>query len=88
MPLVLMRNADADFHVMSGSLQVSRIYKRQTVRPEIQWLWALNGVYGGPDAMRITGMTETLDQAQAELKESWEKGTAWANLQESTKGLT
>jgi hypothetical protein len=84
MPLVLMRNAEADFDVMSGRLRVGRIYKRQTPRPEIQWLWALNGVYGGPDAMRITGMTETLDQAQAELKESWEKWTAWANLQDST----
>lgn len=84
MPLVLMRNAEDDFHVMSGGLRVGRIYKRESARPEMQWLWALNGVYGGPDAMRIAGIAATLDQAQADLKESWAKWTAWANLQDST----
>ena len=84
MPLVLIPNAENDFNVMSGGLCVGRIYKRDSRgRPELQWLWALNGVYGGPDAMRITGMTTTLDHAQTELKESWEKWTAWANLQDS-----
>jgi hypothetical protein len=68
MPLVLIRNADADFHVMSGSLRVGRIYKRQTARPEIQWLWALNGVYGGPDAMRITGKTSSSAERVLRLK--------------------
>ena len=85
MPLVLMRNAEDDFNVMSGKLCVGRIYRRDSRgNPQMQWLWALNGVYGGPDAVRIAGITGTLDQAQAELKESWEKWMAWANLQDST----
>jgi hypothetical protein len=88
MPLVLKRNFQAlddssDDHVMSGELRVGRIYKRVTAgRPELQFLWAINGVYGGPDGMRVAGMTATLDQAQAELQENWEKWLAWASLQE------
>ena len=54
----------------------------------MQWLWALNGVYGGPNAMRITGTTATLDLAQTELNESWGKWTAWANLQDSSSTST
>jgi hypothetical protein len=85
MPLVLIQNAKDDFNVMSGKLCVGRICRRNTPgRPEMQWLWALNGVHGGPDAMRIAGITGTLDQAQTELNESWVKWTAWANLQDST----
>jgi hypothetical protein len=44
-------------------------------------------VYGGPDAMRISGITATLDQAQTEMKGSWEQWMAWANLQDATPPL-
>jgi hypothetical protein len=88
MPLILTRNAEGlptDYHIMSGGLRVGRIYKREFPKtPEMQWLWALNGVWGGPRAIRISGMTATLDQAEAELKESWARWTAWANLEDST----
>jgi len=83
MPLALIQTSKDDFNVMSGRLCVGRIYRRARGTAKMQWLWALNGVYGGPDAMRITGTTATLDQAQTELKESWGKWTAWANLQDS-----
>jgi hypothetical protein len=88
MPLKLMQNSEtqksSDFFVMSGNLRVGRIYRHEnTRRPETEWLWALNGVYGGPKSMRITGMTATLDQAQAELKASWEIWMSWASLQEA-----
>jgi hypothetical protein len=88
MPLVLKRNLQTqddafDNHVMSGELRVGRIYRRDIAsRPELQFLWAINGVYGGPDGMRVSGITPTVDQAQAELQENWEKWLAWAGLQE------
>jgi hypothetical protein len=70
-----------DFHVMHGGLRVGDIYKRQAAhRAETQWLWALNGVPDGPAGLRITGMTETRDQAQAQMSESWQQWLAWASL--------
>ena len=47
MSIVLKPNAAAtdDYHVMHGELQIGQIYKRKAaIRPEAQWLWALNGV--------------------------------------------
>jgi hypothetical protein len=68
---------------MSGELRVGRIYKRETAgKPELQFLWALNGVFGGPNEMRVAGMAATFEHAQAALQENWEKWLAWAKLQE------
>jgi hypothetical protein len=49
MSLMLKPNgAASDFHVQHGDLQVGQIYKRKVaLRPEAQWLWALNGVPPG-----------------------------------------
>ena len=91
MPLTLRRNPDSalerrqsDHLVMSGELQVGRIYKREsTINADSQWLWAINGVQrAGPDVMRVAGMTATLETAQAELSENWQKWLAWAHLHE------
>ena len=88
MPLALMRNFEAlqdatDYHLMSGDLRVGRIYERATEgKPEFRFLWALNGVFGGPHDMRVAGMAATFDQAQAVLQENWDKWLAWAKLQE------
>ena len=68
-----------NFFAMSSNLKVGRIYKR----PETGWLWALNGVYGGPKSMRIAGMAATREQAQSELQTSWEAWMAWAGLQDA-----
>jgi hypothetical protein len=94
MPLALIQNAEAtrgpqqeytDYRVMSGQLQIGRIYQRETaVRPEMRWLWAINGVIAGKDVMRHAGMTATFEEAQAELNENWRKWLAWANLQEAS----
>jgi hypothetical protein len=46
-----------------------------------RWLWALNRIpVGMPEAMRLVGVTDTLEQAQAALKESWDEWLAWAHL--------
>ena|SRR6266852_1368631 len=91
MPLKLRPNTESaptrqgtDHHVMSGELCVGRIYKREAAsNPTSQWLWAINGVqHAGPKVMRLAGMTASLDQAKAELKENWDKWLVWAKLQE------
>jgi hypothetical protein len=93
MPLTSLLNPDsaperrmADHLVMSGQLHVGRIYRRESASSsESQWLWAINGVQPvDPGVMRLAGMTASLDQAQAELKENWDKWLAWAKLQEIT----
>jgi hypothetical protein len=53
------------------------------LRPEAQWLWALNGVPEGPHGFPITGLTATLEEAQAALKERWEKWLEWTKLAEA-----
>jgi hypothetical protein len=92
MGLVLRRNPrgslverQADHLVMSGKLQVGRIYQRGTAtRVDGQWLWALNGVSPGCDAARLAGTAASLEQAQSALRENWDKWLAWAGLQETT----
>jgi hypothetical protein len=74
---------NTDRQVMSGELRLGRIYQRVgPTRPDAQWIWAINGVYGGPHDMRRAGMTATFDQAHAELSGHWDKWLAWARLRE------
>jgi hypothetical protein len=84
MALVLQPNADGspdDHHVMHGGWQLGRIYKRQNaLRPETQWLWSISGVSRGRAEMRFTGMSGTLDEALAAMKESWDKWLVCAQL--------
>ena len=67
---------------MSGELCIGRIYKRETIRGESQWMWAINAVVAPSDVMRCGGMTATFEETHAELNENWRKWLAWANLQE------
>ena len=87
MSLVLKPNANAsadDFHVLHGELQVGQIYKRKVaLRPEAQWLWALNGVPEDPTGLVFTGLAASLDEAMAALNERWAKWLASARLTET-----
>ena len=91
MPLALHPNPASapvrrrtDHLVMSGQLEVGRIYRRDTPNEsDSEWLWAINGVQrAAPGIMRVAGIAPSLEQAKAELQENWEKWLAWANLQE------
>jgi hypothetical protein len=67
--------------VMHGEREVGRIDKRPSfIGPEGRWIWHLNGVPGGPKGIRLTGVTETIDEAEADLKKSWEQWLEWASL--------
>lgn len=92
MPLVLRPHPDgssaqpqSDYLVMSGGLQVGRIYKREFAsHRQTQWLWAFNGVQrSNLSALPMGGVSPTLEQARADLKDSWDKWLAWAGLQEA-----
>jgi len=70
-----------DFDVFHGQLQIGRIHKRSAVGDRA-WLWALNGVIGGPSEQAISGSAATRAEALATLNESWSKWLSWANLKE------
>jgi hypothetical protein len=86
MPLVLEPIADSseeDFHVMHGELRIGQIYKRKvSLRPESEWLWALNGVPVSADGAALTGVSASLDEATSALGERWKTWLAWARLKE------
>lgn len=86
MSLVLKPRADTtdDYHLMHGEMQIGQIYKREAaIRPEAQWLWALNGVPSVSDGPRLTGLAATLDQAMADLTKSWSQWLASVELTEA-----
>jgi hypothetical protein len=83
MALVLRPDADSPggHKVMHGDWQVGQIDKRPAFTgTQPRWLWALNGVPGGLEGIRLAGMTATLDEGEAELRKSWEQWLAWAGL--------
>ena len=89
MSLVLKAGPEAndDYHVMHGELKVGQIYKRKAaLRPEAQWLWALNGVPTASDAPASTGLAASLDEAMAALQERWSKWLASSELMEKVSG--
>jgi hypothetical protein len=84
MPLTLQPNdaSPGDYRVTHGELEVGQIYKRKApLRPESQWLWALNGL---PAGSPISGSAATLDEAMAGLEARWQQWLAWANLSEKS----
>ena len=83
MALVLRPDASSsgDQLAMHGEWQVGRIDKRLSFTgPQARYIWALNGVPGGPDGIRLSGVATTVDEAAAGLKTSWEEWLAWAHL--------
>lgn len=63
----------SDYEVMQGEWQVGVIDKRPSlVGPDDRWFWTLNRVPGGPENLVLAGVSETIGEAQAELKKSWE----------------
>jgi hypothetical protein len=88
--LVLKPKGDGsedDYRVLHGELEVGQIYRRKAaLRPETQWLWALDGVPEGPVGLSATGLAATLDEAIAALKERWGKWLVSVGLTESDCG--
>jgi hypothetical protein len=81
-------DSQGDYHVLHGEWQIGQIDRRLSLTGTgSRWFWALNGIpVGMPKAMRLAGVTDTLEEAQAALKESWDEWLAWANLAPPTGG--
>ena len=74
-------NSPSDQLVTHGEWEIGRIDKRPSLTgPGFRWFWALNRVPSGPDGLRLAGVTATIDEAEFELKTSWEEWLAWADL--------
>jgi len=85
MPLLLVPSDDSpgDRKVMHGALVVGQIYRRSAaMRAETQWLWAINGVPGGPVGLTLTGLAATPEEGLGALTEQWAKWLEWTNLAE------
>ncbi len=68
-------------NVMHGGWEVGRIDKAPSMTgPGTRWIWALNGVPGGPNGIRLTGVTDTIDEAELELTKSWKQWLEWGGL--------
>jgi hypothetical protein len=90
MPLARRLNTDTppkltqeDYILMHGGLSVGRIYKRASAfRPDATWLWTITGVPGGPEGLRSSGTSATLEDAEAALNACWRQWLDWAALME------
>jgi len=72
-----------DFHVMHGELRIGHIYKRKiSLRPDTEWLWALNGLPISMDDLPLTGLSASLKEATIAIGERWTNWLAWAHLKE------
>ena len=86
MPLTLKQIAgspDEDFHAMYGELRIGQMYRRKiSLRPDSEWLWALNGVPVSADELALTGLSAGRDEATAALEARWKSWLAWAQFKE------
>jgi hypothetical protein len=71
-----------DYTVFSGEFAVGRIYEERGAPADLQWFWAITGIFGTPADMRMDGHAPTLESAEIELGETWRTWLAWAKLTE------
>jgi hypothetical protein len=61
-----------------------RFFRRKgALSPDATWIWAVTGVFDGLDAMRRSGMPAAIEEAQAAVKENWDRWMTSASLSES-----
>ena len=71
-----------DYTVFSGEFAVGRIYEVRGAPADLQWFWAITGIFGTPADMRMDGHAPTRASAEAQLGENWRTWLAWAKLTE------
>jgi hypothetical protein len=71
-----------DYTVFSGEFAVGRIYEQRGAPADLQWFWAITGIFGTPADMRMDGHARTLESAEIELGETWRTWLTWAKLTE------
>jgi len=71
-----------DYTVFSGEFAVGRIYEVRGAPADLQWFWAITGIFGTPADMRMDGHAPTRESAEAQLGENWRTWLAWAKLTE------
>jgi hypothetical protein len=71
-----------NYTVFSGEFVVGRIYEERGAPADLQWFWAITGIFGTPAHMRLDGHAPTLEAAKAALGETWRTWLGWAKLTE------
>jgi hypothetical protein len=85
--LVIKPNEDGsadDYYILHGELRIGQIYKRKVaLRPEAQWVRALNGLPQCANGISTAGLAASLDDAMAEMNARWAKWLSLAGLGEA-----
>jgi hypothetical protein len=71
-----------DYGVFSREWRIGRIYEIRGGPDHLRWFWALNGILGKPGGLRTDDRAATLEEAKAQLRESWDIWLKWAGLLE------
>jgi hypothetical protein len=66
--------------LVSGEFVVGRVLQDRSGPQAGRYSWSLTGIYGAPIANH--GMTDTLEQAQAELMANWRQWQEWAGMRD------
>lgn len=88
MTLSLMFKKDEDARVeewdaYSGGLHVANIKLRDDelyYEPDKPWVWQMQDIQAGPDAMEIHGYQGSLDECKAAILDNFKKWLTWAEL--------
>ena len=72
----------ADYTIYDDGRAIGRIYEDRATRPGLRWFWSITMVGARNADIRTDGCAPTLEQAKAELDESWRKWLVSARLEE------
>ncbi|WP_068018928.1 hypothetical protein [Rhodoplanes sp. Z2-YC6860] len=67
-----------DYHIYAGEQMVGRIYKTMMAGNTEAWFWGVNGLTADLSIGPMYGHTETLEEARAKLRETFDRWLAWA----------
>jgi hypothetical protein len=67
-----------DYTIYSGEWAIGRIYETRGGPDRLRWFWSIT--VNGP--MTRSDKVATLEEAKAQLRQSWDAWKAWAGLQE------
>jgi hypothetical protein len=68
-----------DWDVLDDGKPVGRIYERHAPgNPDLAWFWSITAYVEPRAGLRISGMTEKFDAANAAFRATWEQWQSWA----------
>jgi len=67
-----------DWIVLDDGMPIGRIYQRHApANADVAWFWSITTYVEPHSGLRTSGMTDTIDAAKAEFRDSYDKWRAW-----------